>query len=253
MSQEELRFDNYVRAVWRAKWLIIVASIAAAGIAAYLTHRQPAQYRAVALIEIGRVWKEPLEDYYVTEKVVNDPGFLKQAAAKSGFTPRQLKHAVRAEVLEGGGRRNRYPVLLQITATSESEDAAQLADAAAKEVIARHEAMFEEILKPHLEQQMRLEAHQKELSSQPSARDLLLKVESELDQVRANNSLSNLTVTGKTHLIQEPTSEPVQRPSIWRPAAAAGSITAVALALGAALLAHFKHLEQMNSDKQTLA
>jgi hypothetical protein len=250
MSQEELNLDVYARAIWRAKWVILIVAIASGAVAAYWTYRQPVQHKAVALIRIGRVWKEPLEDYVVAEKVAGSQGFLREAAASAGLTPRQLRRSVRVETLQGGSRRNRYPVLLQVTATSESDDANQLAEAVANQIVARHAAMFEEALKPHLEQQQRLEERQKELSSQPASRDLLLKLESELDTVRANNSLSNTPVTEKTYIIGTPASEQVARQSIWRPAAAAALIMGSATALFAALAARFRQQSGQNQDAQ---
>jgi prophage DNA circulation protein len=244
MSQENLNLDTYVRAIWRAKWIIILVTIAAVAVAVFIARREPVQHRATAFIRIGRVWKEPLEDYIVAEKTAASTAFLKAAASRAGLNPRQLRRAVHVETLQGGARRNRYPVLLQVTATSESDDAAQLVSAVADEIIARHEVLFEQALKPHLEEQRRLEDRQKELTSQPGARELLLRVESELDSVRANNSLTNTPITEKTHLISDPTSEPIPRQSIWRKAAAAGVVAAAATALLAAVAAHFRQPHQ---------
>src|SRR5215510_14390801 len=124
MNEDEIRLDRYIRAVWRAKWLIALAIILAAGITAYLANSQPTLRKATALIKIGRVWKEPLEDPYITEKVINSPGFLKELGQKIGVGLARLKQNIRAETVIAGPRRSRYPILVSVTATAETADEA---------------------------------------------------------------------------------------------------------------------------------
>ena len=246
MNEEEIRLDRYIRAVWRAKWLIALAIILAAGITAYLASSQPTLRKATALIKIGRVWKEPLEDPYITERVINSPGFLKELGQKIGVGLARLKQNIRAETVIAGPRRSRYPILVSVTATAETADeAVRLARAVADEVSERHLAVFEEALKPHLDQQQRLEELHKELAAQgASSRDLMLKIESELNDVKANNSLANPNVTEKTHLVEEVEPEGAVRPEVWRKVAAAALIAAIAAIAAAALVGHFTPAEK---------
>jgi hypothetical protein len=241
MNEEEIRLDKYLAAVWRAKWLIILGVLAAVGIAYLLASRQPTLHKSTALIKIGRVWKEPLEDPYITETITNSVGFQRELAKRIGVNPRQLKRSVRAETIIAGPRRSRYPILLSVTATSESADeAVGLAQAVAGEVIARHEELFNELMKPHVERERRLEERYKELAAQGSAsRDLLLKVEGELNEVKANNSAPSVNVTEKTRLIGEAEPEGSVKPSVWRDVAAAGLVAAVACVAAALLFGHF--------------
>jgi hypothetical protein len=242
MNAEEIRLDKYLIAIWRAKWLIAVGILLAAGVAYLLASRQPTVHKATALIKIGRVWKEPLEDPYITETIVNSAGFQKELAKKIDVNFRQLKRGIQAETIIAGPRRSRYPILLSITATSDenADDAVRLAQSVADEVSARHEKLFDEALKPHIEQERRLEERYKELTAQgDAARDLLLKVEGELNEVKANNSLSNANVTEKTHLAVDVVPEGAARPAVWRNVAAAGLIAAVACVAAAALYGHF--------------
>src|SRR5947209_14700277 len=135
-TSNELNLDKYFVAVWRAKWLILIISIAAAGIAFYFAGREPAHYKANAFLEVGRVWKEPLEDIYITEQKTNSSGFNHELGEKIGVKPKILHRDVQAETLTAGPRRSRYPTLLQITATTESEDeSVRLARAVAEAVV----------------------------------------------------------------------------------------------------------------------
>jgi hypothetical protein len=241
LNQEELSLDRYAAAVWRAKWLILIGVIAAAAITAFLSAREPAQHRAVAHLKIGRVWKQPLEDPYITERVINSGGFLKEAGAQIGVSQHQLKRSIRAETVIAGPRRSRYPILLSIAAiTDNGDDSIRFAQAAANAVIARHEEVFNEAIKPHLEQERRLEERRKELLTQPASRDLLIKVENDLDEVKLNNSLADANVTEKTHLVEGISAEAATKPGLWRNTAAAALIAAIALIVAAAMTVHIK-------------
>lgn len=239
MNEEEIRLDKYLVAVWRAKWLIILGVLAAAGAAYLLASRQPTLHKATALIKIGRIWKEPIEDPYITEAIINSAGFQKELAKKINVNPRQLKRSLHAETIIAGPRRARYPILLSITTTDESADeAVRLAQAIADEVMARHMELFDEAMKPHVEQERRLEERYKELAAQGSAsRELLLKVEGELSEIRANNSASN--VTEKTRLLTGVEPEASIKPGVWRDVAAAALIAAIVCIAAAVLFGHF--------------
>ncbi|MEK6299747.1 MAG: hypothetical protein AABO41_03425 [Acidobacteriota bacterium] len=241
VNQEELSLDKYVAAVWRAKWLILAGVIAAAGITAFLSSREPAQHRAVAHLKIGRVWKQPIEDPYITERVINSGGFLKEAAAQIGVSQHQLKRSISAETIIAGPRRSRYPILLSLAATTDNrDDSIRYAQAAADALIARHADIFNEAIKPHLEQERRLEERRKELLAQPASRDLLIKIENELDEVRLNNSLADANVTEKTHLVDAISAESAVKPGFLRSTAAAALIAAVVLFAGAAMTVHIR-------------
>jgi hypothetical protein len=241
MNQEEIRLDRYVASVWRAKWLILIGVIAAAAITAFLSVREPAQHRAVAQLKIGRVWKQPLEDPYITERIINSGGFLKGVAAEIGVSQHQLKRSIHAETLIAGPRRSRYPILISVAATADNiDDSARFAQAVANTVIARHEEIFSQAIKPHLDQERRLEDRRKDLLARAASPDLLIKVEDDLDEVRLNNSLADANVTEKTHLVEDISTEAVPRPGFWRNTAAAALIAAVVLAFAAAMTVQLK-------------
>src|SRR5689334_10787235 len=101
---DEVSLDKYFSALWRAKWFIILAVIAVAAIAVYLAKRQPTLYTADAIIEVGRVWKEPLEDTYITEQVVKSPGFMHELAPKIGVKPKLLRNSIQSEAIVVGPR-----------------------------------------------------------------------------------------------------------------------------------------------------
>jgi hypothetical protein len=237
--EEEIRLDSFFKWVWRGKWLIIFLVVVASGLAAVMGLRQPEFYTSVALIEVGHVWGKPLKDIYITVEIANSPGFIQDVAAKSGVKPGQLGRSVQVGALESGVPHSIYPILIRVTAKTESAgESVRLAEAVADEIVARHEKLFEEAIAPHLERQHSLEQRLKEIGSQPSDRDFAFKLEAELDEVRASNS--SPTSTEKTHLVEKVVAGATIRPDIWRGAATAGLIAAIAGVAVACLVGYYK-------------
>ncbi|HLG15343.1 MAG TPA: hypothetical protein VJH03_12690 [Blastocatellia bacterium] len=247
-AEEELLLDRYFSAVWRAKWFIIILTLAAAGVTAFIGRNQPGVHTATGLIEIGKVWKEPLEDPYTTTEIINSAAFAHELGERTGNRPARLHRGVRGETVTGGSRRGSYPILVRITANSvsalDSEDyVMHLAQAVADALVERHAKLFDDAMAPHLERQQRIERHIKELKSQPGLvnRDTLFKLESELDEVKANNV--SPTLTQKTHLVGPIVADTAQPPSYWRSTATAALIAAIAGLALAVLLGHFRALD----------
>lgn len=238
---EQLSLDRYFAAIWRAKWLILILTISAAGVAWFIAHRDPSTHTAVALVEVGRVWKEPIEDPYVTKEMINGATFLRDLAEKMGGKPHHLKHSVRADTVEGGARREKYPIFVRITATTESaEESVKLAQAAADALIARHEKLFDDAIAFHLASQRRIEQRLAEASTQASGsnRDLVIKLESELDEVKANNG--SPAATRKTALIEPAAPGATVEPEVWRRVGAAAFLAGIIGIAAAVLVGHFK-------------
>src|SRR5262245_9238441 len=166
MIEDEIRLDRSVRAVWRAKWLILAGIILAAAITAFLGFREAPIHTANVLLRVGRVWKEPLEDPYVTSETANSAGFLTELAAAQGLRPGSLKRGIRAEPVTAGPPRSAYPILVRITASTESSDESiRLAGQVAEALVARHKKKYDEAIAPHLELQHRLETRYSELQN----------------------------------------------------------------------------------------
>jgi hypothetical protein len=243
MDQEEISLDKYARAVWRAKYLIIGGVLAAAAVAYFVASGQPASHRATAQLRIGRVWDKPIEDPYITERIINSAGFLKEIAPQIGVEAGKLRRAIKAETIIAGPRRSRYPILVNITATTENADrSVELAESVAEQVKARHEALFNDALKPHLEEERFLGERVAQLkTSGAAAPDMVARLESELNEIRAKNTAQNgAGVTQKTDLITEVAPEGAQTPAVWRNVAAAALIAAATLVAAVLLLTYFK-------------
>src|SRR5436190_11532729 len=100
--EDDVRLDRFIRWVWRGKWLILFLVIVATGLTAALALREPALTTTTALIEVGKVWGKPLKDIYVIVEAANSPGFIQDAAAKTGLKPAQLRRSVQVAAVESG-------------------------------------------------------------------------------------------------------------------------------------------------------
>jgi capsular polysaccharide biosynthesis protein len=241
--EDEIRLDSFVQWVWRGKWLILFLVIVASGVSAILALRQPELHNAAALVEVGRVWGKPLKDIYVTVEIANSQGFIQEVAAKTGVKPGQLARSVQVAAVESGVPHSLYPILIRITARNESADeAVRLAQAVADEIVARHEKSFDDALAPHLERQRQLEGRLKQVQASPADRDFAIKLEDELDDVRANNS--SPISTEKTHLAEKVVPGSTIRPDVWRGAATAGVIAVLVGIVAACLIGYYKPARQ---------
>jgi hypothetical protein len=237
MSQDEIRFDRHFIAVWRAKWLIIIVVLLAATATWWLANRQPTLIGARSLVKIGRVWKQPLEDPYITEAAVNSPGFFQELAKKLGGDASQLKRRVRSEVVIGGARKARYPILLSVISTAASADeAVGLAQTVSDEIITRHQRLFDEALAPYREREELIETQLKESAG---TRELQSKLALELNEVKSNNL--SPTMTERTRLVEPIVAETAPKPSALRSVATAALLSALASAAVAVLAGYFKH------------
>jgi hypothetical protein len=232
--EEDIRLDGFFKWIWRGKWLIIFLVIVATGLAAAIGLREPAVSTTTALIEVGKVWGKPLKDIYVTVEIANSPGFNTEVAAKTGVTPGLLRRSVQVAAVESGVPHSIYAILIRVTAKTESPaESVRLAQAAADEIIARHEKLFDDAIAPHLERQHQLEQRLKE--APPSDRD---RLEGELAELKANNQ--SPISTEKTHLVESVVPGSPMRPDIWRGTATAGLIAALVGVAAACLIGYYK-------------
>jgi Chain length determinant protein len=238
-SADEIRLDRYVMAAWRAKWWIILLALLATGVAAFIASRQPATYEATALVEVGRVWNQPLKDLFITAETASSPGFIHELAGKINVPAKQLTRALQVEPLVSGVPHARYAILIRIAATTDSPDqSVRFAQAMADEIVAWHEQIYEEAMRPRRERQQQLEEQLKQAQSSRAAGDMALKLETELQEVKTNNT--SPLVTAKTHLVDKIVAGGGTRPPIWRNAASWGLAAALAGLVIALMIGHTK-------------
>jgi subunit length determinant Wzz-like protein len=215
---ETIELDLSLRALWRWKWLVLVGAIAAAAIAAGIMAAAAPRYTTTALVEVGRVMGEELEDAFAVAQTINSQGF-QEAVRKGG----RFSGSVSAEALTGGQGRLEHPTLVRVTVTAPTADGAvALGQATVDELVARHKERFDAAVAGYRE-------YEKVLAStgEPAAGTADPATRKELYDLRAR--LASPVFTEPTHV-----KDPFPVPSAPEPknvALAAGVAFAVSLAI----------------------
>jgi hypothetical protein len=240
---------------------------------AAVEYNRPTLHSATAVIKVGHVWKEPLQDLYVTTEIANSDGFLQSVATRVGADSGSLRRQLHADTITGGPARSPYALLLRFTAKTENADeSVRIADAAATEILARHEKLFDEALAPRLIHQHRLEELIKQMQVYTNGKvpgetevlDLemyprkvlkamadgqllpMVKLIREFSDIKMSNS--SPTETHKTELVDAVVPGAITSPAFGRDTLVTGLIAA--LIYVAAALA-FEYFSKMTFRKQS--
>lgn len=137
---DTIELDAGLRAVWRSKWLLLVGALICAAAAAGWTMLGPTRFTTSALVSMGRVMGEEIEDTYAVAQTINSPGFLAAVKSRTSGGP----GSVNAEALTGGQGRLERPTLVRVTATAPTpEQAVATGQAAVDELVERHRSRFQ--------------------------------------------------------------------------------------------------------------
>jgi hypothetical protein len=138
---EIVELDASLAALWRRKWLVLAGAVLAAAVAGGVAAASAPRYTTTALVEVGRVMGDELEDAFAVAQTINSAGFQDAMRKRAGGP---LPGSVSAEALTGGQGRLEHPTLVRLTATSATaEGAVALGRAAADEIVARHAERFD--------------------------------------------------------------------------------------------------------------
>jgi hypothetical protein len=141
--------DASLRALWRWKWVLLLASAVIAAIAAGTTLLPPPSYTTQGLVEVGKVMGEPIDDVYAVAETIRSPGFKAALRERAGGA---LPGSVTAEAMTGGQGRLEHPILVRVVGSAPTADGAvAAARMAVDELMARHHERFERATGIHRE------------------------------------------------------------------------------------------------------
>jgi len=88
MEEYEVDLRDYLRVLWRGKWIVLASLVIAVGVAAVVTFRAPDVYRAEAMLTLeipqGMPTTYSLPSLDLLLEQVKDPSFLNRAVAEAG-------------------------------------------------------------------------------------------------------------------------------------------------------------------------
>lgn len=162
MNGREPELVDYIEVLRRQWKLVLVGTLASALATIVIILVWVVHYEAHCDVEIGKVAGELLEDPYFTAAEVTGPGFalpILEKAGLSGVRPERIKKYISAEVTEGGVLPNLKPIMLHLTASQRSPEAADaLLDLVVQELMKRHNRKFTDGLKAYNEYRAQLKA-----------------------------------------------------------------------------------------------
>jgi hypothetical protein len=229
---ETVELDASLRELWRRKWLVLLGAAAVAAVTAVASMLTPVRYQTTALVQVGRVMGEDVENPYAVAETIKSPGFQAAAHARSNVP---MQGRVSADALTGGQGRGEHPVLVRVTASGGTPEAAVAAgQAALDELLARHGERFAKAVAGYREYEKVLAA-----AAEPAAGQVDAIARRDLGELRAR--LTSPIVTAETRLV-DPfplPAAPVPRNTLVS-AAVAFAVTAAVLSLLALALAQVR-------------
>jgi hypothetical protein len=224
---ETIELDASLRELWRRKWIVLLGALVVAAIAAGASLVNPVRYQTEALVQIGRVMGEEIEDAYAVAETIESPGFRAAVAARSKGRGR-----VSAKAVTGGQGRTEHPVLVRVVASGATPEAAVAAgQGALDELLARHSERFAKAVAGYRDYEKVLAA-----AAEPAAGQSDAVARRELGELRAR--LASPIVTAETRVVDPfpVPSAPVPRNTAWLAGVAfavtAAILTLLAFALG---------------------
>jgi hypothetical protein len=234
---------------------------------AAIEYNRPTLHSATAVLRVGQVWKEPLQDLYVATEIANNDGFVQAVAARVGTDSGSLRRHLHAETITGGPVRAPYALLIRFTAVTENaNESVRIAEAAADEMLARHEKLFDEAFAPRLMHQHRLEELIRQMQVYANGRgpneteliDLemyprkvlkamadgqllpMVKLLREFSDIKMSNS--SPTETHKTELVDAVVPGAIAKPPLGRDTLVTGLIAALIYVAAALAFEYFSKL-----------
>lgn len=152
MPKREVEFIDYLLVIWDRRWLVCGGTVLFMGLAGGASLLLPEVYESNLDLKVGRVWDTPVEEPQQVAVLMNSDSFLKIVKETLGL--RKSVHQMKRDrtiVAEVAGP----PTLISVvTRGSTPEEAAGVAQAAARVIIEQHHARFEE----QMEEQKRYES-----------------------------------------------------------------------------------------------
>lgn len=184
LSEEEIELIDYLRVIWKRRWLIVGGTLACMIVALAVSLMQPKMYETTLDLKIGQVWQNPIDDPNLVAAVINNEPFLDKVREKTGlsYTAYQMKKGktVAAKVVD------KAPLLVNVVTREHSpKKAVELAEAVADLVIHEHQLRFDELMSEHIRYEKDLESQVQAMQREIQELDVTLKQQRTNPQVNA--------------------------------------------------------------------
>ncbi len=185
LSEEEIELIDYLRVIWKRRWLIVGGTLACMIVALVVSLIQPEMYQTTLDLKIGQVWQNPVDDPNLVAAVINNEPFLDKVRQKTGlsYTAYKMKkgNTVVAKVVD------KAPLLVNVVTREHSpEKAVELAETVADLVIHEHQLRFDELMSEHIRYEKELEGQVQAMQREIQELETTLKRQRTNSQVNAS-------------------------------------------------------------------
>lgn len=151
----EITLRDYGRVLWSGRWLILVATLAAAVVGLLLTFATTTSYRATAELFVGQATtvsgtpvSTPGTNPALVDTVLTGDNLVRRVAEEIGVTPARVRKGVELTAPRApGGSVGNLPTVITITFTDESREVAKDgANAYAEAILGEANEGFDEIV-----------------------------------------------------------------------------------------------------------
>ncbi len=181
MPEEEVELIDYLRVIWKRRWLIVGGTLICMLAALVVSLLLPKVYETSLNLQIGRVWEKPIESPYRVTEIINSEPFLDKVRKKMGLdqTAHEMKtgKVVVAESIEGGKISDQgNPILVSIlTKARTPEKTVELVQTVADLVIQEHKPRFDELISEYVRYEKELKDQIQVIQKEIDELDVILK------------------------------------------------------------------------------
>ncbi len=180
---EQVELIDYLRILWKRRWLFLGVTIGCMLAALVVSLLLPKKYESSLQLKIGRVWQVNLDDPYRMAAVINSEPFLDEVRQKLGLsrTAYEMKKrdAVVAQAIVPPASTtsvNKDTFLVNVVTRGDTpKQAVDLARAVSDLVVQEQTARFKELLSVHLLYEKNLESQTQIMDNEIHNLDATLK------------------------------------------------------------------------------
>jgi len=186
LSEQEIELMDYLRVIWKRRWLIVGGTLVSMIAALVVSLIQPEMYQTTLDLKIGQVWQNPIDDPNLVAAVINNEPFLDKVRQKTGlsYTAYEMKKSktVVAKVVD------KAPLLVNVVAREHSpKKAVELAETVADLIILEHQPRFEELISEYIRYEKELESQVQVMQRELQELETILKRQHTNPQVDASD------------------------------------------------------------------
>jgi capsular polysaccharide biosynthesis protein len=178
---EEVQLIDYLRVMWKRRWLIVSGPLICMIAAGLVSLRLPKVYETSLYLDVGKTWGMQVEDPYKVVELINSTPFIAKVKQVTNWPESVEQMAARrritAETIQGeGGPSGKKAILVKVLTRGDTpQQTVGIANAVADLVIQDHKALFDEQMREYSRYETELGNQIKAMEKDLHDLDMILK------------------------------------------------------------------------------